>query len=177
MGAFMSEFERLKKKQNQIFILVCINFSFFIVLFAGLGYVTWQSATLINRLKGDLVIAEQTITKLQNRFQQMDTEVIVDRLVTSATKQIGVSVRQVVQDANMNAPIVKASENLATTKESIEQTGKAIQGIHETFKGLDNEEIAQLVSYNILKGLGDGFQEAAENRKPENNQARKTETE
>lgn len=49
----------------------------------------------------------------------------------------------------------------------IEETGQAIQGINETVKGLENEEIAKLVSYHILKGLGDGFQEAAETRKPD----------
>ncbi len=163
----MSDFVQLQKKQNQTFILVCINFLFFMILFAGLGYVTWQSAALVNRLKGDLDRAEQTIVQLQSRFQQMDTDVIVDRLVATASKQIGESITKVVQDANIAAPIVQASEQLAATRKTIEQTGQAIQGIHETVKGLDDEEIAKLVSYQILKGLGDGFQEAAESRKPD----------
>ena len=162
----MSDFEQLQKKQNKTFILVFINFSLFMILFAGLGYVTWQSATLVNRLKGDLDRAEQTIAQLQSRVQDMDTNVIVDRLVTTASIQIGESIKEVVQGLNIPEPIVQASEKLAATHDMIEQNVQAIQGIHETVKGWDNEEIAKLVSYQILKGLGDGFQEAAETRKP-----------
>lgn len=163
----MSDFEQLQKKQNKTFILVFINFSLFMILFAGLGYVTWQSATLVNRLKGDLDRAEQTIAQLQSRFQEMDTNVIVDRLVTTASKQIGESIKEVVQGLNITEPIVQASEKLAATHDMIEQNVQAIKGIHETVKELGNEEIAALVSYQMLKGLGDGFKEAAETRKPD----------
>lgn len=163
----MSDFELLQKKQNKTFILVFINFSLFMILFAGLGYLAWQSATLVNRLKGDLDRAEQAIAQLQSRFQQMDTDVIVDRLVTTASKRIGESIKEVVQGPNVTGQIVQASEKLTATHAMIEQNIQAIQGIHDTVKELDNEEIATLVSYQILKGLGDGFQEAAETRKPE----------
>ena len=163
----MSDFDSLQKRQNQTLILVCINFSLFMILFAGLGYVSWQSATLVHRLKGDLDRAEHTIDQLQNRFQQMDMDVIVDRLVTTASKQLSESIKEVVQDSNITDPLVEASDKLAATHDMIEETGQTIQGINETVKGLDNEEIAKLVSYHILKGLGDGFQEAAETRKPD----------
>ncbi len=163
----MSDFEQLQKKQNKTFILVFINFSLFMILFAGLGYVSWQSATLVNRLKGDLDRAEQTIAQLQSRFQQMDMDVIVDRLITKASKRIGESIKEVVQDPDITGSIVQASEKMEATHDMIEQNVQAIQGIHETVKGLDNEAIAQSVSYQILKGLGDGFQEAAVTRKPD----------
>jgi len=163
----MSDFEQLQKKQNKTFILVFINFSLFMILFAGLGYVTWQSATLVNRLKGDLDRAEQTIAQLQSRFQQMDTDVIVDRLVAAASERIGESIREVVQGPHVTGAIVQASEKMAATHDMIEQNVQAIQGIHESVQGLGNEEIAELVSYQILKGLGDGFQEAAETREPD----------
>ncbi len=162
----MSDFEQLQKKQNKTFIVVFINFFLFMILFAGLGYVTWQSATLVNRLKGDLDRAEQTIAHLQNRFQQIDTDAIVDRLVATASQRIGESIKEVVQGSDITGPIVQASEKLAATHDMIEQTVQAIQGIQDTVKDLDNKEIAELVSYQILKGLGDGFQEAAEARKP-----------
>lgn len=163
----MSEISQLQSKQNQTFILACVNFVLFIILFSVLGYVSWQSATLVNRLKGDLDRAEQTIADLHNRFQQMDTNVIVDRLVTSATEQLGESIRNVVQSSDLTMPIKQASEKLAATSELIEDTGVAIQGIHETIKDVNSEEIAKMVSYHMLKGLGDGFQEAAESRKPD----------
>jgi hypothetical protein len=163
----MSDFEQLMKKQNKTFILVFINFALFMILFAGMGYVSWQSAALVNRLKGDLDRAEQAIAQLQSRFQQMDTDVIVDRLVATASKRISESIKEVVQGPDVTGQIVQASEKLAATHDMIEQNVQAIQGIHETVKGWDNEEIAKLVSYQILKGLGDGFQEAAATGKPD----------
>lgn len=162
----MSDLELLQKKQNQTFILVCINFALFMILFAGLGYVSWQSATLVNRLQGDLEKAEQAITQLQSRFQNMDTDMIVERLVTTATEQLSESIKKVVQDSDLTGSVMEVSKKLRATHDMIAETGEAIQGIHETVKGLETEEMAQVVSYQILKGLGNGFQEAAESRKP-----------
>jgi len=163
----MSDLDQIQKKQNQTFILVCVNFVLFMILFAGLGYVSWQSATLVNRLKGDLDKAEQAIAEIQNRFQDIDTDVIVDRLVATVSEHLSESIKNVVQGSELTVPLREASEKLAATQEVIEETGEAIQAIQETVKGVDNEEIAKLVSYHILKGLGDGFQEAAESRKPD----------
>ncbi len=162
----MSYFEQLHTKQKHTFILVCINFALFMILFAGLGYVFWQSATLVNRLKADLDKAEQAIADLQSRFQTMDTDVIVERLVTTATERLGDSITQVIEDSDFAGQVMQVSEKLDATHDMITKTGEAIQGIDATVKELDTEEMAQLVSYHILKGLGDGFQEAAESRKP-----------
>jgi hypothetical protein len=162
----MSYFEQLHKKQKHTFILVCINFVLFMILFAGLGYVFWQSATLVNRLQADLDKAEQAIADFQSRFQTMDTDVIVERLVTTATEQLGDSITNVIEKSDFAGHVMRVSEKLDATHDMIAKTGEAIQGIDATVKELDTEEMAQLVSYHILKGLGDGFQEAAESRKP-----------
>ncbi|MEN8190115.1 MAG: hypothetical protein ABFS19_09735 [Thermodesulfobacteriota bacterium] len=162
----MNDTEKFHRKQNQLFILVCINFVMFVILFGGLGFVTYQSASLVSRLKGDLHLAEQSIAQLQDRFHNMDVDKLVDRLVVTASKSLEESIKNVVKNSDLTTPLTQASERMAATHEVIEQTGTAIQGIHETVKGLDNEEIARLVSYNILKGLGDGFQQAAEAGKP-----------
>jgi hypothetical protein len=96
----------------------------------------------------------------------MDTDMIVERLVTTATEELGESIRKVVQDSDLTGSVTQVSEKLGATHDMIAETGEAIQGIHETVKGLETEKMAQLVSYQILKGLGNGFQEAAESRKP-----------
>ncbi len=163
----MSEMLAIQKKQNRIFLIVCLNFLLFMVLFGGLGYVTWQSAALVNQLKGNLDQAEETIVQLKGRLQQLDTDVIVDRLVSSASDQISESLKQVVENTDITAPITQMSEKLSATQETFEKTNQAIVGIHETVKGLDNEEISQLVSYYILKDLGDGLHKAAEKSKPD----------
>lgn len=157
----MDEFGASSKKQNQILILVCVNFLLFMVLFTGLGYVTWQSATLVNRLKDDLVKAEQTVAEMKNQLQHVDTNKIIDQLVASASDQLNESLKNVVQSSEITEPIVQASEKLATTQEMIQ----------ETLEKLDNAEIADRVSYQILKSLGDSFQGAAESRKPDSSKS------
>ena len=162
----MSDLVQLQKRQNQTLLLVCINFVLFVVLFSALGYVAWQSATLVNRLQEDLGKAEQTIAQLQGRFQNMDLEDVVDRLVNSATAQLCTSIAAVVQQSDLSAPMTRVSDKITAAQEIIEQTSEVVAGIQQTVAGLDNEAIAQQVSYHILKGLGDGFQQAAESRKP-----------
>ena len=163
----MNEIERLQKKQGQIFILVCINFTFFMILFIGLGYVTWQSAVLVSRLKADLDRAEETINSLKDRVAAVDTKAVVDRLVTSASEQLRETIRNTVEETDLVTPIHQAAERMASTRHVVEKTGEAIQSIALTMEGVDNEEIARLVSYHMLKGLGDGLQEAAETRRPD----------
>ncbi len=162
----MSDLVQLQKRQNQTLLLVSINFVLFVVLFSALGYVAWQSATLVNRLQEDLGKAEQTIAQLQGRFQNMDLEDVVDRLVSEATAQLGRSIESVVKQSDLSAPMTKISDKITAAQEMIEQTSEVVAGIQQTVAGLDNEAIAQQVSYHILKGLGDGFQQAAESRKP-----------
>ena len=162
----MSDLVQLQKRQNQTLLLVSINFVLFVVLFSALGYVAWQSATLVNRLQEDLGKAEQTIAQLQGRFQNMDLEDVVDRLVSEATAQLGRSIESVVKQSDLSTPMTKISDKITAAQEKIEQTGAVVAGIQQTVAGLDNEAIAQQVSYHILKGLGDGFQQAAESRKP-----------
>lgn len=153
----MDEFGASSKKQNQILILVCVNFLLFMILFTGLGYVSWQSATLVNRLKDDLDKAELTVAEMKNQLQHVDTNKIIDQLVASASEQLSESIKNVVQSSELTEPMVQASEKLAIIQEMIE----------ETVEKLDNAEIADRVSYQILKGLGEGFQGAAASRKPD----------
>jgi len=163
----MDDYSRLQKKQNQMFIIVLINFFLFMILFTGLGYVTWQSYALVTRLKSDLVKTEQTVAGLQDRLKNLDTDVLVDRLVGKTTEKLSQSIEKVLADSSVISPLKNVSEKLDTTQKSIVETGAAIQDISAAVQGLDNEEIARRVSYNILKGLGDGFSEAAESRKPD----------
>ncbi|MFT5697671.1 MAG: hypothetical protein ACI8ZB_000519 [Desulforhopalus sp.] len=171
----MSELVQLQKKQNKIFILVCINFLLFMVLFAGLGFVTWKSAALVSRLNKDLERAEIAIVELQGRFQNMDTDVIVDRLVSNASKQLGESIRTTLKNTDLAQPIAQISEKMIVTQEMIGKSGDALQGIQEKMSHLDNDEIAKRVSYHVIKGLGDGLLQAAEDRKPATQQMVETE--
>ena len=162
----MKDLGQQQKRQDQIFILVCINCVLFMVLFTGLGYVIWQAATLVNKLKGNLDRAEQRVVELQERFRNMEMDVLLEKLVSKASEKLEKSIRAVVQDSEFIAPLNRISQKMTATHDMVVQTGDAIHEIHETVKKLDNEEIAQLVSYHILKGLGDGFQKAAETSKP-----------
>ena len=162
----MKDLGQLQKRQDQVFILVCINCVLFMVLFTGLGYVIWKSATLVDRFKGDLERAEQRVVELQERFRNLKMDVLIEELVSKASERIEKSIKTVIQDSEFTAPLNRISQKMTTTQDMVMQTGDAIHEIHETVKELNNEEIAQQVSYHILKGLGDGFQKAAETSKP-----------
>ena len=171
----MGDAERMEKRQKQILILTCLNFAMFLVLFGGLGYVVYQSASLVNKLQNDLEMAEQRIAALHDKFDHLDAEVVVQRIVSVAAEQVAESVREAIGEAALPEPLKNASERLENASENIHETreavvsaGEAIQDINEVVKDLDSDEIAQRVSYHILKGLGDGFQEAAAGRKPDN---------
>lgn len=136
------------------------------ILFAGLGFVTWQSATLVSRLNTDLGKAEQTIGELQSRFQNIDTDVIVEQLVTQASEQLSASLRTTLKNTDFIQPIAEISEKIALTQEMIGKSGDTMQIIQEKMSHLDNDEIAKRVSYHVIKGLGDGLQRAADERLP-----------
>lgn len=162
----MKDLGRLQKRQDQIFVLVCVNCVLFMVLFTGLGYVIWQSATLVNGLKGDLDRAEQRVVELQERFRNMEMDGLLEESVAKASERLEKSIRTVIQDSEVTAPLNRISQKMTATHDMIVQTGDTIHEIQETVKRLENKEIAQLVSYHILKDLGDGFQKAAETGKP-----------
>ena len=162
----MNEINQLQKKQNQTLILVIINFLLFMVLFAGLGYVAWQSAVLVNRLQADLERAEEAIAGMQARFRNMDMDALADNLTASASERIDQSLGNAIQEADLSGPLARATDKMEATQAMIENTGQTLKGVHDALKGIDNEEIARLVAYHILKGLGDGFQQAAEARNP-----------
>ncbi len=165
-GDAMSELVQLQKKQNSIYILVCINFLLFMILFAGLGFVTWQSATLVNRLNKNLGKAEQTIVELQSRFENLDLDMIVERLVNKASEQLGESIRTTLKDTDFVQPIAEISNKIVLTQEMIGKSGEAMQKMQEKLSYLNNDEIAKRVSYRVIKGLADGFQKAADDRLP-----------
>lgn len=162
----MSELIHLQKKQNRIYILVCINFLLFMIIFTGLGFVTWKSAALVSRLNADLGKAEQAIGELQSRFKNMDTDVIVERLVNTATEQLGNSIRTTLKNTDLAQPIAEITAKIALTQEMVGKSGEAMQRIQNKMNHLDNDEIAKRVSYHVIKGLGDGLQKAADDRLP-----------
>jgi len=162
----MSELIQLQKKQNKIYLLVCINFLLFMILFSGLGFVTWKSATLVSRLNTDLGKAEQAIAELQSRFLNMDTDLIVERLVNKASEQLGTSIRATLGSTDLAQPIAEISDKIALTQEMVGKSSDAMQRIQEKMSHLDNDEIAKRVSYHVIKGLGEGLQKVADDRLP-----------
>lgn len=136
------------RRQKHTLIMVWVNFALFVILFAALGFLIWQSASLVARLRDDLERAEQAVAEMQVRLQSMNPEEVVGRLVATATDQLDDSVREAVQESE------------------IAETMLAIQAIYESVEGLDPEQLAQSISSDLLLGLSDGLREAAEARDP-----------
>lgn len=160
------EIEQLKQKNDRMFVLVCLNFAMLAVIFFGSGYVLWQSATIINKLKEDLDTAELAMVEIRERLQQLDVDAAMDRVMSDATEKIKVSVSTALQESDLGSPLMELSQRVQGGQEKLEKTTEAIAEVNERLKNIETEELAQLVSYNMLKGLGEGFTEAAESRKP-----------
>ncbi len=161
----MTEIDQLQKKNNRMFILVCLNFTMLVVLFCGLGYVTWRSVVLIENLETKLSNAEAAVAGFQDRIQGMDVDVVMEKVMASATEKLKDSIKNTIQQADFTDSLGDLSEKVEATREKLERTGEAIQEINTKLRNLNGEQIAQAVSYNMLKGLGDGFNQAAESRK------------
>jgi uncharacterized protein YoxC len=148
------------RKSRWLFILVCANFTMLAVLFIGLGILLYQSISMVDSLKSDLQRAEESVAQLRKQVEQIEPEAAVGRLVETAVGSIREEVRQVVSE-------FESLSALSTMPESIERASVAADDIAETLSGLDANAIAQRVSYEVLKGLGEGLDAAAEKRKPE----------
>jgi hypothetical protein len=148
-----------RRQPNWLFILVCANFTMLAVLFIGLGILLFQSISLVGSLKSDLQRAEQSVAQLRERVERMEPEAAVERIVGSAVDSIRDEVRQAVTESEPLAA-------LAAMPESLERASAAADDIAETLKDLDADAIAQRVSYELLAGMGEGLQAAAEKRKP-----------
>ncbi|MEJ2534779.1 MAG: hypothetical protein P8008_04770 [Gammaproteobacteria bacterium] len=143
-----------------LFILVCANFTMLAVLFIGLGILLFQSISLVSSLKSDLQRAEASVAQLRERVERIEPEVAVERIVGSAVGSIREEVRQAVSESEPLAA-------LSTVPESIERASTAAEEIAGTLQEIDADAIAQRVSYELLKGLAEGLEAAAEQRKPE----------
>ena len=147
------------RRSRWLFILVCANFTMLAVLFIGLGILLYQSVSLVSSLKADLQRAEESVAQLRMRVERIEPEAAVGRIVESAVSGIRAEVNRAVTESEPMAA-------LATVPASIERASAAAEDIAETLTDLDANAIAQRVSYEVLRGMGEGFNAAAEKRKP-----------
>jgi len=157
---FMAETTTSSARSRWLFILVCANFTMLAVLFIGLGVLLFQSISLVGSLKADLQRAEESVAQLRERVERIEPEAAVGRIVDTAVGSIREEVRQAVSESEPLAA-------LSTVPDSIERASAAADDIARTLKDLNADAIAQRVSYELLKGLGEGLDAAAEKRKPE----------
>ncbi len=163
----MTDITLLQQKNDRMFILICLNFAMLFILFCGLGYVLWQSNELVSDLKLKLRTAEESVAEIKERVQQIDLDTAVDRIMASAAGKIEASVKDALEQSELNRPLQNLSEKVENTQKSISQVSESLNEISNNLQNIDAEQLAQLVSYKLLKGLGEGFTEAAESREPD----------
>ena len=134
----MPDSENLIRNTERTFRLVCLNFAMLLILFIGIGYLLWQSASLVRALQVDLASARQAVR---------------------------LSVSEAVARSDFGQSLADISQTVKTTADRIDGASKSIVEINKQLRAADADAIAQRVSYHILKGLGDGFTEAAESRR------------
>ncbi len=149
-----------------MFVLVCLNFTMLFMMFCVVGYVAWRSAVLITSLEEKLSKAEQAVAGLQDRIQDTNVDALMDKAMASATEKMQESIKTTIRQSDFTGSLGELSEKVEATREKLERTGEAMREINIKLHNLDGEQLAQAVSYNMLKGLGEGFNQAAESRKP-----------
>jgi hypothetical protein len=162
----MNELDQLAKSTRRTFTLACFNFAMLLVLFGGLGYVIWQSATLIGKLQRDLDRAERAVAELRARVKEADVDAALAKVVANATANLKQSLARAVAGTEVAGSLRNMSAKLETTQGKLDQTSASVRQLGEKLQSLDTERLAQLISYNMLKGLGRGFERAAEAGKP-----------
>ena len=162
----MAEIEQLQQQSHRTFLLVCLNFVMFLILFLGLGYVAWQSSTLISKLEMDLGKVEQAVGQFQSRIQQIDVDTMMIKVMDSTKENIEDSIKSAINQSNFSGSLGSLTEKVDTTQDRLEQIVEAVREVSGKLQKIETEQLAQAVSYNILKGLGDGFTKAAESNQP-----------
>jgi len=161
---------QLKKKNDRMFVLVCFNFAMLLILFCALMYVSWESATLLHGVKTRLQDAERSVAELRSRIQSLDAEPVMDRVMQRATDRLKESIGGAIEHSELARPLTDLAVKVDDAQQRLSATSDAIRGISAKLQDIDTEQLARLVSYSILKGLGDGFSRAAEATKPGNPQ-------
>ena len=69
--------------------------------------------------------------------------------------------------SELGEPLEVLTLKIQSVEEKLQQTSTAIREINAELKRVGGDHFAQQVSYNLLKGLGDGLIQAAESGKPE----------
>ena len=161
----MSEITELRQKNDKMFVLVCLNFVMLFVLFCAMGYAIWRSIQLVEHVNDQLQKVEQGVVVLRSRIQEMDSEVVMDKVMDSAIKKIELSLSSSLKGVDMATPISNLSSKIEIAQEKLETTSERIQTVSQSLEKFDTDELAQQVSYHLLKGLGEGFTQAAESRK------------
>jgi phage shock protein A len=156
----MTEIDAIVRKTNRTFMLVSANFAMLALLFLGLGFVVLQAATLVTGLKQNLARAEQQVAEMQERLQGLDTEVAMENAMTRAVQVLREEIAAATPDS-------EALARLAGVPEKVDTAAEAIRAVSEKVQELDFDQVARRVAYHMLKGMGEGFDEAAELRKPD----------
>ena len=162
----MTEIDQLQQQNHRTFVLVVINFVMFLVLFFGLGYVAWRSSTLISKLETDLEKVERAVVQFQNRIQDMDFDALMSKVIGSTKENIANSMKTALKESEFSTSVGKLAQKVENAQDKLERIGEAVGEANDKLRKIDTEQLAQAVSYHMLKGLGDGFTNAAEARKP-----------
>ena len=162
----MTDIEQLSQQHRRTFILICSNFIMFLVLFFALGLVVWKSATLVSKINEDLARAERAVAELQQRIQYLNFETLMEKVVSSAGESIRSSLKTAINESNFSASLNTLSNRIEGSQAKLEQVGQSLQEANTKLQKINADELAQLISYHMLARLGEGFNSAAEARKP-----------
>ena len=162
----MTDIDRLRQLHRRTFILVCSNFIMFLLLFMALGFVAWQSATLISELQRDLAKAEQAVVQLRQKIEHTNVDALMDKVIASAGESIVSSIRTEISQTDFGASFTHLGEKVENSHAKLERISQDLEEANDKLQKLDTAQLAQLASYYVLIGLGEAFTDAAEAKRP-----------
>jgi hypothetical protein len=161
----MADSEQGQRRDQWTLALVSLNFLMFLILFSGLGFLVWRSLGLISQLERNLGKVEQTMVQVQHRIDTLDVDAAMNRLMANATQRVGQSIQTSLDQANFGGSLAGMTQRMENVQARIDQIGEAVRAANARLREIDPDTLAQQVSYNILKNLGDGLRAAAESRR------------
>ena len=162
----MNDIEQLNQRNQRIFVLICFNFAMLLILFIGFGLVLWKSSNLISKINEDLTRAEQAVVETKQKLQNLDMDTLMEKVVSSAGVSVDKAVRNAITESEFKSSLENIANRVDDAQTRLQILGDTLVSVNKKIQEFDTRQMAQLVSYNMLKGIGDGFTSAAEANKP-----------
>jgi hypothetical protein len=146
----------LDRKTRRTLVLVSLNFAMLLVLFCGLGFVLWQSSTLLNALGADLARAERAVAEVRERLQRMSPPTLGEAVAERLGERIGESIREALDDTKISESLERLAVAVDDARASLADTRASLRDSNARLRELDTDALARRVAGHVAEELRAG---------------------